>query len=195
MQGGFGGGAEKRSAPRTGPKPWTGSKPWRTQPEKPWRTQPEKTVTFSSAFGYNILVVREATSRRRSRIRPGLAKFGIAPGLAACNTPGDRSKSEIPQLFASTGVLVLHPFRKIPENRRLTTSLTTMAETENQISGCSALGSAGGLGPSGRRFKSCHSDQKGGFYRRKAAGIASLRLYCFQHGELNDDNIQWYCCY
>ena len=28
------------------------------------------------------------------------------------------------------------------------------------ISGCSAVGSAGGLGPSGRRFEPCHSDQK-----------------------------------
>ena len=27
------------------------------------------------------------------------------------------------------------------------------------ISGCSAVGSAGGLGPSGRRFDPCHSDQ------------------------------------
>ena len=29
------------------------------------------------------------------------------------------------------------------------------------ISGCGAAGSAGGLGPSGRRFDPCHSDQKG----------------------------------
>ena len=32
------------------------------------------------------------------------------------------------------------------------------------ISGCGAVGSAGGLGPSGRRFETCHSDQ----YRRGA---------------------------
>ena len=29
-----------------------------------------------------------------------------------------------------------------------------------QESGCGAAGSAGGLGPSGRRFEPCHSDQK-----------------------------------
>ena len=28
-----------------------------------------------------------------------------------------------------------------------------------QESGCGAVGSAGGLGPSGRRFEPCHSDQ------------------------------------
>ena len=31
---------------------------------------------------------------------------------------------------------------------------------QNHISGCSAVGSALGLGPRCRRFKSCHSDQK-----------------------------------
>ena len=31
---------------------------------------------------------------------------------------------------------------------------------DNIISGCGAAGSAGGLGPSGRRFEPCHSDQK-----------------------------------
>jgi hypothetical protein len=33
-------------------------------------------------------------------------------------------------------------------------------KTKNRITGCSAVGSAGGLGPSGRRFEPCHSDQK-----------------------------------
>ena len=33
---------------------------------------------------------------------------------------------------------------------------------EGGISGCSAVGSAGGLGPPGRRFEPCHSDQKPG---------------------------------
>ena len=28
------------------------------------------------------------------------------------------------------------------------------------LSGCGAVGSAGGLGPSGRRFEPCHSDHK-----------------------------------
>ena len=32
---------------------------------------------------------------------------------------------------------------------------------DNSISGCGAAGSAGGLGPSGRRFEPCHSDQVG----------------------------------
>lgn len=31
------------------------------------------------------------------------------------------------------------------------------------ISGCSTADSAGGLGPSGRRFKSCHPDQKSNY--------------------------------
>ncbi len=35
-----------------------------------------------------------------------------------------------------------------------------LCKLRNSISGCSAAGSAGGLGPSGRRFEPCHSDHK-----------------------------------
>ena len=46
------------------------------------------------------------------------------------------------------------------------------------ISGCGAAGSAGGLGPSGRRFDPCHSDQICGFVRiRKPQSRDALRLF------------------
>ena len=44
------------------------------------------TETFSVAISY-----------------PGLAKFGIAPGLGACNTPGEIEKFEIPGSLVNTG--------------------------------------------------------------------------------------------
>ena len=40
------------------------------------------------------------------------------------------------------------------------TTETKWSEFLLTISGCSAVGSAGGLGPSGRRFEPCHSDQE-----------------------------------
>lgn len=49
--------------------------------------------------------------------------------LGACNTPNTDRKKQIPQPLVNTGVLALRIFRKNSENRRLTTSLTTTAET------------------------------------------------------------------
>ena len=91
---------------------------------------------------------------------PGLAKFGIALGLGACNTPGIPEKSEIPQSLVITGVFALPLPRKLLEHGPLTTCLTTTAKTEKRISGCSATGSAPALGAGCWEFKSPHSDQK-----------------------------------
>ena len=90
----------------------------------------------------------------------GCSATGSAPALGACNTPALSEKSGIPQPLAITGVSALPLPRKSLEHGPLTTCLTTTAETKNRISGCSAAGSAGGLGPSGRGFESRHSDQK-----------------------------------
>ena len=64
---------------------------------------------------------------------PGLAKFGIAPGLGACNTPSADRKMQIPQPLVNTGVLALLLLRKNSENRRLTTWLTTTAENTKKL--------------------------------------------------------------
>ena len=58
------------------------------------------------------------------------AKLDLGRGLGACNTSGTRTKSEIPHPLVNTGVLALCIFPKNPENRRLTTCLTTTAEIE-----------------------------------------------------------------
>ena len=70
---------------------------------------------------------------RHGAARAGLIAVAAARALLlrACNTPGKTEKSEIPVSLEHAGVLALYPFRKISENRRLTTSLTTTAETEN----------------------------------------------------------------
>ena len=90
----------------------------------------------------------------------GYSAVGSALDLGACSTPAVRAKSEIPGSLENTVVLALHGFRIIPQKRRLTTSLTTTAEQENRISGCSSDGRARGLGPRGRWFETSHSDQK-----------------------------------
>ena len=80
------------------------------------------------------------------------------------------------------------------------------------VSGCGAVGSAGGLGPSGRRFETCHLDQKsvdfvGGFFiQADRLGISSRfsvyiiaalvrrissHLRCVYLYRL--DEIQWLC--
>ena len=100
----------------------------------------------------------------------GCSAAGSARGLGACNTPGARSKSEIPQPLASTGVFALPLPSKSLEHGPLTTCLTTTTKQENRISGCSSDGRARGLGPRGRWFETSHSDQKGGFTAKKPQG-------------------------
>ena len=75
---------------------------------------------------------RKSISRKQTKKHntTGCGAVGSAGGLGACNTPGKTEKSEIPVSLENAGVLSLYPFRKISENRRLTTSLTTTAETE-----------------------------------------------------------------
>ena len=65
--------------------------------------------------------------------------------------------SESPEALGTHGTTAVFPSPVTGQKSALTTCLTTI---ENFISGISAVGSAGGLGPSGREFESPISDQK-----------------------------------
>ena len=43
------------------------------------------------------------------------------------------------------------------------TNLQGVEGLQETVTGCSAVGSASGLGPGGRRFESCHPDEKAVF--------------------------------
>ena len=46
------------------------------------------------------------------------------------------------------------------------------------ISGCGAVGSAGGLGPSGRRFEPCHSDQNSKVLLKRSTFEFNMSFIC-----------------
>ena len=84
----------------------------------------------------------------------GCSAVGSARGLGACDCLGVRPKTKSPKSLVNTGFQ--RPFRtqKLSEKIALTTDLTTYRKTLKfnifYISGCSAVGSAPGLGASYR---------------------------------------------
>ena len=52
---------------------------------------------------------------------------------------------------------------------------------KGKVSGCSAVGSASGLGPEGRTFESCHPDEKEGATRINS--VAPSFFYSFRAEE------------
>ena len=62
---------------------------------------------------------------------PGLAKFGIALGLGACNTPRPPEKSETPKTLVKPKVSAPPHLAKSLEHGPLTTCLTTTAKKSN----------------------------------------------------------------
>lgn len=70
---------------------------------------------------------------------------GSAPGLFVSEIKLDNFSFFIPPLFRA------FPYDFWPRYRKI--------NTMSKPSGCGSVGRAGGLGPSGRTFESCHSDQ------------------------------------
>ena len=112
------------------------------------------------------------------RIRPGhptTSYPGVAQLVARLLWEDRRSihspKSESPEVLGTVACGGNPPPEDPPAKPALTTALPTDTKNllfpsphsimqKNRISGISAVGSAGGLGPSGRRFEPCHSDHK-----------------------------------
>ena len=72
-----------------------------------------------------------------------------------------------------------------PTNEKLVpvSAVAVQVSMINRFSGCSAVGSASGLGPGGRRFESCHPDKES---LKNVLG----RFFCF-HGFGLSRNLLW----
>ena len=109
-----------------------------TTKERKWRV-----VALLKKFA---TVVEQADTRDLKFLGGNIVRVQVSP--VAPQTKGNRTVRDY------SGAVFDSPRAKV----RLRTSEVHAIISFGYISGCGAVGSAGGLGPSGRRFEPCHSD-------------------------------------
>ncbi len=84
------------------------------------------------------------------------------PSLTQSKTQQFRGVAQlVAHLVWDQGVAGSNPVTPTTENNDVARfSGASRSRKRNRSSGCSAVGSASGLGPGGRRFESCHPDEK-----------------------------------
>ena len=125
-------------------------------------------LAFFCSFGYNTPAA------------PGLAKFGIALGLGACNTPRVPAKSEIPGSLVKPQLFVPFLLANFLEHDPLPTCLTTTKKSpakQPNISGFSEVWYRAWFGTKRPWVQVPQPGPSSGFSPQKAAEIAPLRPF------------------
>ena len=121
----------------------------------------------------------------------GCSAAGSAGGLGVPYLYPRRGKPKRRKALQRLHLRNLGSWLKQAENQQWPHDWPQSQQNFNFIAGCSAVGSAGGLGPSGRGFEPLHSDQKLSeisdfrelflFLVYCAAGFAYLPMHSFKH--------------